>query len=64
MASPNSPRPESTLDKLKVRTYKYRLYPTQRQAGALEVQLGFCCDLYNAALEEAVRRQREAMACA
>ena len=33
------------------RTYRYRLYPTGRQARALERQLGEACDLYNAALE-------------
>ncbi len=42
------------------RTYRYRLYPTARQRLALEAQLGFACDLYNAALEQrrdAWRRQ-------
>jgi putative transposase len=34
------------------RTYRYRLYPTRGQALALETQLGFACDLYNAALEQ------------
>jgi len=34
------------------RTYRFRLYPTQRQRLALEAQLGFACDLYNAALEQ------------
>jgi putative transposase len=34
------------------RSYRYRLYPTRAQMTALEAQLGFCCDLYNAALEE------------
>lgn len=34
------------------RTFRYRLYPTKRQIGALEDQLGFACDLYNAALEQ------------
>jgi len=33
------------------RTYRYRLYPTRRQAQALEQQLGEACDLYNAALQ-------------
>lgn len=33
------------------RSYCYRLYPTRRQALALEVQLGQACDLYNAALQ-------------
>lgn len=34
------------------RTYRYRIYPTARQRIALEAQLGFACQLYNAALEE------------
>jgi transposase len=33
------------------RSYRYRLYPTRKQAAALEHQLGQACDLYNAALE-------------
>lgn len=34
------------------RTYRYRLYPTARQRVALEAQLAFACELYNAALEQ------------
>lgn len=34
------------------RSYRYRIYPTRRQVEALEAQLGFACDLYNAALEQ------------
>jgi len=34
------------------RTYRFRIYPTRRQGLALEAQLGFACDLYNAALEQ------------
>jgi putative transposase len=34
------------------RTYRYRLYPTRRQARALEAQLRFARELYNAALEQ------------
>jgi putative transposase len=34
------------------RTYRYRIYPTVRLRHALEAQLGFACQLYNAALEE------------
>ena len=34
------------------RAYRYRIYPTRRQQIALEAQLGFACDLYNAALEQ------------
>jgi len=41
------------------RTYRFRIYPTHRQRLALEAQLGFACDLYNAALEQR-RYAREA----
>src|SRR3989441_10344785 len=34
------------------RTYRYRIYPTVRLQFALEAQLGFACQLYNAALEQ------------
>jgi putative transposase len=34
------------------RTYRYRIYPTVGLRLALEVQLGFACQLYNAALEQ------------
>jgi putative transposase len=34
------------------RTHRYRLYPTVSQRRALEAQLGFACQLYNAALEQ------------
>ena len=34
------------------RTYRFRIYPTRKQRLALEAQLGFACDLYNAALEQ------------
>ena len=34
------------------KTYKYRLYPSRRQVGLLEEQLGEACRLYNAALQE------------
>ena len=34
------------------KAYRYRLYPTKRQIEALNEQLGFACDLYNAALEQ------------
>lgn len=46
------------------RTYRYRLYPTARQRLALEAQLGFACELYNAALEQrraAWRRRRRSL---
>jgi putative transposase len=34
------------------RVYRYRLYPTRGQREALEKQVGFACELYNAALEQ------------
>jgi putative transposase len=34
------------------RTYRYRIYPTRKQRLALEAQLEFARDLYNAALEQ------------
>jgi putative transposase len=40
------------VDKLLRRTYRYRIYPTVRLRHALEAQLSFACQLYNAALEE------------
>lgn len=42
-----------------VRSYRYRIYPTVRQAEALETQLRACCNLYNAALEQRIRAWRE-----
>ena len=36
------------------RTFRYRIYPTRRQAEALETQLAFACDLWNAALEQRI----------
>ena len=41
------------------RVYRYRLYPTRRQVAALEDQLGFGCDLYNAALEQRITSYRQ-----
>lgn len=34
------------------RTYRYRIYPTRRQQCALDAQLRFACELWNAALEQ------------
>lgn len=34
------------------RTYSYRIYPTSTQLVALNAQLGFAADIYNAALEQ------------
>lgn len=44
-----------------LRTYRYRLYPTNAQREILESHLRICCELYNAALQErreAWKRQR------
>jgi len=46
------------------RAYRYRIYPTARHRLALEDQLRFACDLYNAALEQrrdAWRRRQHAV---
>jgi putative transposase len=34
------------------KTYQFRLYPTHKQINVLETWLGFCCEVYNAALDE------------
>ena len=34
------------------KTYQFRIYPTHKQAQMLEQWLGFCCEVYNAALDE------------
>ena len=34
------------------KTFRYRLYPTKAQTEMLERQLGLCCELYNAAIQE------------
>jgi putative transposase len=35
-----------------VKTFRYRIYPSKRQAQTLNDQLSVCCELYNAALQE------------
>src|SRR5690242_18787929 len=35
-----------------LKTFKYRLYPTKRQAEKLQWTLARACELYNAALQE------------
>jgi putative transposase len=35
-----------------VRTFKYRIYPTKRQAETLNAHLAICCELFNAAVRE------------
>ena len=39
---------------MSMRTYKYRMYPTNSQASFLEDQLREACDLYNCALQERI----------
>src|SRR6266566_2577471 len=34
------------------KAYKYRIYPTKKQAHLLNEQLALCAELYNAALQE------------
>jgi len=46
------PETKEQVEEELMRTFRYRLYPTRRQADALEGQLDFACDLYNAALEQ------------
>lgn len=45
-------------------TFKYRIYPTKPQTALLETTLGYCAELYNAALQErrdAWRTKRESV---
>lgn len=35
-----------------LKAFKYRIYPTKRQAACLNSTLALCCELYNAALQE------------
>jgi putative transposase len=44
--------PSASTKRTVCRTYKYRIYPTAKQAQTLEIQLRACCDIYNAALEQ------------
>ena len=37
-----------------IKTYKYRLYPTEAQTKCLEKTFGLCRFLYNSALEERI----------
>jgi len=40
------------MSKTVIKTYKFRIYPTKAQTEKLETWLSFCCELYNAALQE------------
>ena len=45
-----TPKPKNP--KLRIRAYKFRLYPTSKQIGTLQWTLRRCKELYNAALQE------------
>ncbi len=54
-ASPSTKEKKARAPKdphLRCRAYKFRVYPTKKQAGKLEWMLRRCKELYNAALEE------------
>lgn len=40
------------MAKTNIKTFRYRIYPSKRQAQKLIDQLAICCELYNAALQE------------
>ena len=42
-----------------VKTYKYRLYPTEAQTKCLEKTFGLCRFLYNSALEERIAHYKK-----
>lgn len=56
---PGATGPEGRGGGMTYRFYSYRIYPTVKQAAALNVQLAACCDLYNAALEQRIRAWKE-----
>jgi putative transposase len=45
-------KPKQPKLKKSTKTYQYRIYPTQKQMRTLGEWLGFCCEVYNAALDE------------
>lgn len=45
-------QPKQPKLKKPTRTYHYRIYPTKKQIRILNEWLGFCCEVYNAALDE------------
>src|SRR6266702_1073728 len=47
-----SKREKPSTAKKPTKTYLFRLYPTRKQTRTLEVWLGLCCEVYNAALDE------------
>jgi len=49
--SPKQPKKEAEQQRTR-RTYRFRIYPTRKQARTLEEWLGLCCEVYNAALDE------------
>jgi putative transposase len=49
--SPNKPK-KVTEQPQRRTTYQFRLYPTKKQVSILERWLVWCCETYNAALDE------------
>src|SRR5215468_9047307 len=49
--SPKQPKKEAEQQRTR-RTYRFRIYPTRKQARTLEEWLGLCCEVHNAALDE------------
>jgi transposase len=45
-------KPKQPRRKLHTQTYRYRIYPTQKQLRILGEWLGSCCEVYNAVLDE------------
>jgi putative transposase len=50
--SPSQKPQQDTQQQPARKTYQFRIYPTSKQINALERWLGWCCDTYNAALDE------------
>src|SRR5258708_16858316 len=53
MSKNASKTPKKAAEKQKPRkTYLFRIYPSHKQTQTLEKWLGWCCEVYNAALDE------------
>ena len=53
MAKQSPKQPKKAAEKQQPRkTYQFRIYPTRKQTQTLEQWLGWCCEVYNAALDE------------
>jgi putative transposase len=55
-----SKRGQTTHGKMRTKTYQFRLYPTRKQQRTLEHWLSWCCETYNAALDERASAYRMA----